>query len=162
MPSNTTNISFIDAEGNNQEVAPAPVPNYIETDHQAINEIMEGCSITVTSKIFTMDPVAGAKVDCDAAIISNGAMVVLKPNLTILEQLDDVSGALPLGTLVFPFVLFPMNATGVTITQNASVDQFSIHIIPMAWGTITRTAIEGDYAFNINYLDYPATSEDTQ
>lgn len=162
MPSNTTNISFIDAEGNNQEVTPAPVPNYIEADHQAINEIIESCSTVVVTHTLSNDSTDGAKIDHEAIVICNGKMVSLATTSPIITQLSAVSDCLPTGSASVPFVLFPMSATGITISQSSSADQFSIHITPMAWGTITKASVEGDYTFNTNYLDYPSTSEDAQ
>ena len=162
MPLNTTNIPFIDAEGNNQEAAAAPVPDYIETDHLAVNAIMEGCSTTIATHTLSNDSTNGAKINYEAIIICNGKMVSLNTSSSIVAQLSAASDCLPTGSDSVPFVLFPMSSRGATISQSLSVDEFTIHISPMAWGAIAKTSVGGNYTFTINYLDYPVTSEDTQ
>lgn len=162
MPLNTTEIAFVDKNEQSQTAAAGPTPSYIVTDHNYINTIVKNCGAIINSHTLSDDSANGAKINDEAIIICNGKMVSLNPTSSIVAQLSAAQDCLPTGGAPVPFVLFPMSNRGATISQSLSVDEFSMHVSPMAWGTITKTAVEGNYTFNVNYLDYPISLEDAQ
>lgn len=162
MPLNTTEIAFVDKNEQSQIAATGPTPSYIATDHNYINTIVKNCGTIINSHTLSDDSTNGARINHETIIICNGKMVSLNMTASVVAQLSSVQDCLPTGSDSVPFVLFPMSNSGVTISQSSSVDEFTMHVSPMAWGTITKTSVEGNYTFNINYLDYPVSAEDTQ